>query len=123
MTRECHVRFCEGGGVRFPSATRLVILARSVSPALLGFVDSTLEGWLGVKINRSKTRVVTLRQEKASLDFLGFTFWYDRDRYGRARRYLNVRPSAKAVTRERGKLWATLGTQRAFCRSRSSWPT
>jgi hypothetical protein len=23
MTRECHVRFCEGGGVRFPSATRL----------------------------------------------------------------------------------------------------
>ena len=25
MTRECHVRFCEGGGVRFPSATRLVI--------------------------------------------------------------------------------------------------
>jgi len=25
MRREFHVRFCEGGGVRFPSATRLVI--------------------------------------------------------------------------------------------------
>ena len=25
MTRECHVRFCEGGGVRFPSATRLIV--------------------------------------------------------------------------------------------------
>ena len=25
MRRESHVRFCEGGGVRFPSATRLVI--------------------------------------------------------------------------------------------------
>jgi transposase InsO family protein len=24
MRREAHVRFCEGGGVRFPSATRLV---------------------------------------------------------------------------------------------------
>ena len=24
MRRESHVRFCEGGGVRFPSATRLV---------------------------------------------------------------------------------------------------
>ena len=24
MTRESHVRFCEGGGVRFPSATRLM---------------------------------------------------------------------------------------------------
>src|SRR2546425_5274069 len=25
MRRELHVRFCEGGGVRFPSATRLVV--------------------------------------------------------------------------------------------------
>ena len=28
MRRESHVRFCEGGGVRAPSATRLVILCR-----------------------------------------------------------------------------------------------
>ena len=25
MRREFHVRFCEGGGVRFPSATRLIV--------------------------------------------------------------------------------------------------
>jgi len=25
MKRECHVRFCEGGGVKIPSATRLVL--------------------------------------------------------------------------------------------------
>ena len=25
MRREFHVRFCEGGGVRFPSATRLFV--------------------------------------------------------------------------------------------------
>jgi RNA-directed DNA polymerase len=25
MQRELHVRFCEGGGVQFPSATRLVM--------------------------------------------------------------------------------------------------
>jgi len=29
MRRELHVRFCEGGGVRFPSATRLVICCRA----------------------------------------------------------------------------------------------
>ena len=29
MRREFHVRFCEGGGVRAPSATRLVILCRT----------------------------------------------------------------------------------------------
>jgi hypothetical protein len=31
MRRESHVRFCEGGGVRFPSATRLVTLAGDLS--------------------------------------------------------------------------------------------
>jgi hypothetical protein len=29
MRREFHVRFCEGGGVRFPSATRRNIYVRS----------------------------------------------------------------------------------------------
>jgi len=97
-------------------ADDFVVLARTLSPALLGLVESTLEGWLGLKINRRKTRVVALGQERASLDFLGFTFRYDRDRYGRAKRYLNVRPSAKVLARERAKLRAKTGTQRAF------WP-
>jgi RNA-directed DNA polymerase len=43
-------------------------------------------------------------QKGASLDFLGFTFRYDRSRYGAAR-YLNVAPSKKALKREREKLW------------------
>ena len=94
-------------------ADDFVVLARTASPALRGFVESTLEGWLGLKINRTKTRVVTLGQEKASLNFLGFAFRYDRDRFGRAKRYLNVRPSAKALARERAKLRAKISTQRA----------
>jgi RNA-directed DNA polymerase len=97
-------------------ADDFVVLARTLAPALRGFVESTLEGWLGLKINRAKTRVVTLSEERASLDFLGFTFRYDRDRHGRAKRYLHVGPSAKALTRERAKLRAKISTQRAF------WP-
>jgi len=44
---------------------------------------------------------VDLRQPGASLDFLGYTFRWDRDLYGSARRYLNVEPSSKALQRER----------------------
>ncbi len=33
-----------------------------------------IEKWLRLEINRDKTRVVDLREEKASLDFLGHTF-------------------------------------------------
>jgi hypothetical protein len=36
-----------------------------------------------------------------SVDFLGYTFRYDRDRFGRSRRYLNVIPSKKALKQER----------------------
>ena len=39
-------------------------------------------------------------------NFLGYTFRWDRDRQGRSKQYLNVCPSAKAVTREREKLAA-----------------
>ncbi|HEX4135388.1 MAG TPA: hypothetical protein VHY84_12315, partial [Bryobacteraceae bacterium] len=41
-------------------------------------------------INREKTRVVNLKEEGASLDFLGFTFRYYDDLQGRGWRYLNV---------------------------------
>ena len=51
-----------------------------------------------------KTRVVDLREEKASLDFLGYTFRWYRDRYGRDSRYLNVGPSKKALQRERDRI-------------------
>jgi RNA-directed DNA polymerase len=57
-----------------------------------------------LEINRDKTRVVDLGEEGASLNFLGYTFRYDRDLKGRDQRFLNVFPSKKAVQRERDKL-------------------
>jgi RNA-directed DNA polymerase len=57
-----------------------------------------------LEINRDKTRVVRLKEEGASLDFLGFTFRYCDDLQGRGWRYLHVGPSAKALKKEREKL-------------------
>ena len=37
--------------------------------------------------------MVDLREEKASPDFLGYTFRWQSDRYGRKQRYLHVGPS------------------------------
>ena len=48
-------------------------------------IESRLEGKFQLEINREKTRVVNLREEGASLDFLGYTFRYDRDLKGRGR--------------------------------------
>lgn len=86
-------------------ADDFVVLARYISPRLRDWIEGKLEGWLGLQINRDKTRVLDLRHTGQSLDFLGYTFRYDRDQYGRkARRYLNLQPSRKALAREREAL-------------------
>jgi RNA-directed DNA polymerase len=84
-------------------ADDFVVLARYQGTRLTGWIESKLEGWLGLAINREKTRVVNLKEEGESLDFLGFTFRYYDSLQG-AGRYLNVSPSAKALKKERGKL-------------------
>src|SRR5258708_23919343 len=57
-------------------ADDFVVLARYQGSRLMGWVESKLEGWLELEINRDKTRVVNLKEKGASLDFLGFTFRY-----------------------------------------------
>jgi RNA-directed DNA polymerase len=61
-------------------ADDFVVLARDVSPKLKGVLETWLETRMGLEINREKTRVIDLKQKGASLDFLGFTFRYDRSR-------------------------------------------
>jgi RNA-directed DNA polymerase len=85
-------------------ADDFVVLARYQGPQLREFIETKLETWMGLEINREKTRVVDLKQEGASLDFLGYTFRYDRDLRGRGHQYLNVQTSKKAILRERAKL-------------------
>ncbi|MBI2808024.1 MAG: group II intron reverse transcriptase/maturase [Planctomycetes bacterium] len=95
-------QFAKARLVRY--ADDFVVMARYQGPQLVSRVEWLLEDWLGLKINRDKTRVVNLNDEGASLDFLGYTFRYVRDRFGRGTRYLNLCPSAKALARERAKL-------------------
>ena len=90
--------------MRFPGATHLVVLGRKWTDKLTDWVESKLEGKFGLEINREKTRVVEVRPGRESLDFLGYTFRWDRDLRGRSHNYMNVLPSAKAVAREREKL-------------------
>lgn len=82
-------------------ADDFVVLARWQGPRLQAWVERILEERLGLVVNREKTRVVKLKDEGASFDFLGFTFEYLPDLKGRGTRYLGVQPSKKALARER----------------------
>ena len=95
-------------------ADDFVILAKHVGSRIEQFVEQTLQGRLGLTVNRAKTRTVRLNTPGANLDFLGYTFRYDRDLQGRAWRYLNLCPSRKSMQRERDKLRELTGPERCF---------
>ena len=72
MRRESHVRFCEGGGVRFPSATRRNIYVRTerAGQRVMESISSFITKKLKLKVNRGKSAVAAPWTRK----FLGFSF-------------------------------------------------
>ena len=95
-------------------ADDFVILARRLTQRLVTWVETQLEGRFRLTINRSKTRTVDLKQPSASVDFLGFTFRYDRDLFGRGGRYLNVFPSKRSLARFRDRLRELTASRRSL---------
>jgi RNA-directed DNA polymerase len=92
-------------------ADDFVVLARYMGRRVVTWLEETLEGRFRLTINREKTHVVKMHQPGASLDFLGFTFRYEQDLFGRDRRYLRVEPSRKAERRFREKMREQTGPQ------------
>jgi RNA-directed DNA polymerase len=81
-----------------------VVMARYIDKRITNWIELKIEGWLGLELNREKTRIVNLQEEGASLDFLGYTFRYDLDLQGQPHRYLNMFASQKALSRQRARL-------------------
>ena len=95
-------------------ADDFVIQARYQSNRLKQWTEGQLEGWLGLVINREKTRTIQLRAEGATLDFLGYSFRYEKDLKGRPWRYLNLFPSRKSLEKEREKIRELTGPKQCF---------
>ena len=94
-------------------ADDFVVMARYQGARIEGWLTGHLEEWLGLTINREKTSVVRLHRSE-SLDFLGFTFRFDRDLRGRGHRYLNVQPSKKSHGKAREAIRDKTGPQMCF---------
>ena len=94
MTGDCHVRFCEGAGVRLPRATRLVLCCRYGAKGALAAMRQ-LMGRIKLSVNEEKTRLCRIPEEH--FDFLGYTFGRCYSMTGRA--YLGTRPSKKSIRR------------------------
>lgn len=85
-------------------ADDFVIMARFIGPTITDFVEDKIEKWLGLEINRDKTRILNLRDDGETLDFLGYSFRFEKDLHGRNHKYLKMAPSRKSINREKEKL-------------------
>ncbi len=94
-------------------ADDFVILARYQGNRIDEWVKQTIEGWLGLELNKEKTKTVRVENGER-LDFLGFSFQKQRDLFGRNKSYLNATPSKKSLIRARQTIKEKTGARKCF---------
>lgn len=102
-------------------ADDLVVMAKNIGAELEDWIEQQLEKELKLSINRDKTHVVKVVARGDSLDFLGYTFRYDKDLMGRPRHYLNVFPSSKSVERIKEKVRTRTRSSGKFSLKQTIW--
>ena len=85
-------------------ADDFVVMAKRINRPHRHWIEHVIETRLGLEINQEKTSVVRLSKKGSTLDFLGYTFRFDRNLYGGRRRYLNQVPSKKSLQKARDKI-------------------
>lgn len=85
-------------------ADDFVVTARFMGPQLVEFIEHVLESRMGLQINRSKTRIIDLKERRTCLDFLGYTFRFDKDLSGKGHRYLYWGTSKRSIARARERI-------------------
>jgi RNA-directed DNA polymerase len=94
-------------------ADDFVVMAKHLSPRIVAFIEETIEGRLGLVLNREKTKIVKLGEVGDSLDFLGYTFRRERSLRWKGT-YFRVEASTKALDRVRDALREATGPDRCF---------
>jgi RNA-directed DNA polymerase len=95
-------------------ADDFVVMARHMGPRIRDFIEEKLEAWLGLKLNREKTRIVNLRRNQERLEFLGYQIGLAPVREDRSRHYWRMEPSHKAMEREVDRIWQMTSPQQGW---------
>ena len=122
MSREIHVRFCEGLGVQFPRATRLILGFEQESEArkCLAALSERMAKF-GLQLHPTKTRLIEFGRRSAernrrngrkseTFDFLGMTHFWGPTRKGQIT--LQRRTMAKRLRRKLAEIGEELRRRR-----------
>jgi len=89
-----------------------VILVRYLTLKIVRWVENLLEGRLGLKINREKTRVIDLEEPKSKVRFLGYEFRWSKTLKDPKKKYCQHHASDKAVKKAMEKIRQLTSTTR-----------
>ena len=96
-------------------ADDFLIMARYIDERIIGWVEHTIEGRLGLKINRDKTSTLRIEEKGTVLTFLGYAFRRSRShRRGGGPPYIRVEASSGATQRARDRVRTLTGTQLCY---------
>jgi RNA-directed DNA polymerase len=96
------LRFANAKLIRY--ADDFVVMARYMGKRITNWIEVTIENRLKLNINRDKTKIVKLKEEGERLNFLGYSFRFDKDLKGRRQKYLNMFPADKSIARIKEKI-------------------
>ena len=99
------VVFHQEGGPRDKINARLIrycddfiVLTRFRSIQTEEFIRGKLEEWMGLVINKEKTKVVDLKKAGSSIEFLGFQVRFAKSKYNKGQ-YVKIEPKKKAFAK------------------------
>jgi RNA-directed DNA polymerase len=90
-------KFADARLIRF--ADDFVIMAKYIDEQIVKWVEAKIEEWMGLTINCEKTKVIKAKERGETLDFLGYSFRYDKSLFDKNGRYWNRIPSKKSLKR------------------------
>ena len=94
-------------------ADDFVVMAKWMGPTITSFIEETIEGRLGLELNREKSKIVRVKSVGDSLDFLGFTFRRERSlRFSGT--YVRVEASPKSILRQNRAIHEATNAKRCF---------
>ena len=85
-------------------ADDFVILARYQGDRISDWIEDTIEGWMSLTINREKTKIVKLNTPGSTLEFLGYSFVYRKDKGKANSRRLRLSASKGSIQRSKAKI-------------------
>lgn len=107
------LRFAGARLIRY--ADDFVVMAKFMGRRITEWIEGVIEGKLKLTINREKTKIVKLKEDGERLNFLGYSFRFDRDLKGRRVKYLNMFPADKSVVRIKEKIKEKTGKPSQSC--------